>query len=354
MELKLHCLSEWSELSKIVRTLEFANFTKAQKSAERVGDPKMRHVTVFAALVIASILQGCSAGSSKLNQSESVLAVRNNSSSSGGNGEYYGGKPTPGLYVRALPDLKCGGKADNLGEIRITDTKAEAKLVNPQDCSVTQQTLSLTAFEFASYDTGRVGHIEGIYTKVAKAIGSSGSSGSGSSGSSNGSSGSSSGGSSNGASPTVEEMWCRKEGSTQRTGFDVVIKADYKNRRFQAFVVSAKVDAKGQVVRETYSALNVRRDVELNEKVRYRADDFELDIRTKTFNPTLGTMNGEFKYDLNGQSADMYLLCRLGGELDVKSLTRPFDISMLLQPKELIKTVVKAFGFKATASKRPT
>jgi hypothetical protein len=322
------------------------------KTVERVGDTNMRHITVFAALVIVSALQGCSAGSSKLSLSENVLGVRNNSISSGGNGEYYGGKPTPGLYVRALPDLKCGGKAENLGEIRITDTKAEAKLVNPQDCSVTQQPLSLAAFEFASYDTGRVGHIEGIYTKVAKAIGSSGLSGSGSSGSSNGSSNGSSSGSSNAASPTVEEMWCRKEGSTQRTGFDVVIKADYKNRRFQAFVVSAKVDAKGQIVRETYSALNVRRDVELNEKVRYRADDFELDIRTKTFNPTLGTMNGEFKYDLNGQSADMYLLCRLGGELDVKSLTRPFEISMLLQPQEIVMMVAKFLGFAGPSSNR--
>ncbi len=205
-----------------------------------------------------------------------------------GNGEYYGGKPQPGLYVRQVPDTKCPASPTVLGEVLVTNDGATEKVLNPKTCAVTTQSLNFEQLAYANYFTGRVGHAEGLYAKESSQN-----------------------------SGVVEEAWCRGISSTRATGFDVVIRADYKNRIYTAHVVSAKADKNGVIVRKEQAPIVIGRRFEAGERIRYRTEEnFEIDIQTSVVNPWAGTMRGEFKYDMNGFDSEQWLECRLGGALD--------------------------------------
>ena len=207
---------------------------------------------------------------------------------SSGNGEYYGGKPQPGLYQRKVAATNCAASPEVLGEVLVSETGAVEKIMDPKTCAVQTQALTFDQLAYANYFTGRVGHLEGLYTKSQP--------------------------SDNG---TVEEAWCRGISSTNNTGFDVVIRADYKNRIFQAHVVSAKADRNGVIVRKEHPPLTVSRRADQGSRIRYRAEEqFEIDIETSLTNPWGGTMRGEFKYEINGFDSEQWLDCRLGGALD--------------------------------------
>lgn len=233
-----------------------------------------------------------SAGKSKITFSNDSSS----SSSSGGNGEFYGGKPGNGTYVREVPGVSCGNLGSRIGEIVVTDDSATGTFVNPENCQITQQALSRDRLEFISYHAGLLSLAEGIYNKDNK----------------------------------PSEVWCREEGSTTDEGFDVKVVADYQKMRFQAVVVTGVKRADGSIERKEYVNQITRRDVDAGERVRYRAgeDAFELEIRTRTFRASTGTMTGEFLYAMNGISASRNLNCRMGGEFDIMAPARPYDIAL--------------------------
>jgi hypothetical protein len=223
------------------------------------------------------------------NQSSKEVSLQAGMSGSG-NGEYYGGKPQPGLYLREVPNTGCASSPTVLGEVRVSETEATEKLVDPKTCKVSFQTVKFDQLSYASYFTGRVGHIEGIYSKKTQQN-----------------------------AGTMEEAWCRGVSSTINTGFDVMIRADYTNRIWQAFVVSAKPDRNGVIVRKEHPAITIQdRRFRAGERIRYKVEEqFEIDIEVSALNPWAGTMRAEFKYNINGFDAEQWLDCRLGGIADL-------------------------------------
>jgi hypothetical protein len=220
---------------------------------------------------------------------------------SSGNGEYYGGKPEPGIYARTVPSPVCGG-VKNIGQVVVTDTHADGTFVNPSDCSVSKQRLDLRQFVFAAYTKSRLGLQEGIFVKVGK-------------------------------KPIVarsgaqEEVWCRNPTSSVLTGLDVVIRGESGGNAWSVTVVTSSYDKAGNLVTRESQPTAVAREIELRERVRHRsADGFRMEIRTRTFNQSLGTMIGQFRDERNGYTSEVELNCRTGGDLDILLEGRPFDV----------------------------
>jgi hypothetical protein len=205
-----------------------------------------------------------------------------------GNGEFYGGKPLPGRYIRQIPGSLCKPKNDVVAELNVSETSIKSTSLNSSDCSVTTRELSLQDIEFAEYQPDLVGQFQGIYAREESV-----------------------------KNGLQDEVWCRSPDSNVKTGFDVVIKADYKKRTFEAYVTSASKNSAGEIVRQEYTPIPMDRDLDMFEKARYKYGDVvELDIRTDSVDEWRGTMKGEFRYRLNGFKLDTLLDCRLGGELD--------------------------------------
>ncbi len=235
----------------------------------------------------------CSKSVNNMSGASQATLMKNGGTDESGNGQPYGGKILPGVYVRQLTEKICGSHIKNLGEITVTDNNASGKLVDVSTCSLVDVNLNLKEIEYAEYKQGRIGYFEGIYMQVK------------------------SDSSINIDVAGIDEIWCRKEGSSSTIGFDVVIKADYSKKIFTAVTASAIADSNGLIVNKLYKPQAVERRFEDLERVRYRADGFDLEIRRRDYNSLTGMMQGELVYELNGLNSTLKLNCRLGGELDV-------------------------------------
>lgn len=248
---------------------------------------------VTGSLILILFNMNCSKNVDNMNTADQASSFKSISTDESGNGHPYGGKILPGLYVRQLTEKICGPHIKNLGEITVTDKDAKGKLLDVSTCSLVDVNLSLNEFEYAEYKQGRIGYFEGIFSQ---------------------------GNAKNPVSDDVvgiDEVWCRKEGSSSAIGFDVVIKADYNKKVFTAVAASAIVESNGLLTNKTYKPQTVSRRFEDLERVRYRADGFDLEIRRRSFKSVTGMMQGDLVYELNGLNNELKLNCRLGGELDV-------------------------------------
>ncbi len=258
-------------------------------------------LTTLGCLILIIFNQNCIATGNRLSTSSKSTVKQDPALSSGvngGNGTPYGGKLRPGTYVRPLTEQICGSEIKNLGEIVVTEESVTGKIINSESCISVDVNLDIRDLEFAEYSEGRIGYFEGIYsdTKIK------------------------SGKSENTQAVEndgIEEVWCRKEGSAANVGFDIVIKADYKKGEFTSIAASASMGSDGQITEQRYQPLLVDRRFDDMDRVRYRATNFELEIRQRSFNKGSGLMEGDLTYALNGINTDMRISCRLGGELDV-------------------------------------
>lgn len=238
---------------------------------------------------------------------------------SGGNGEPYGGKLTPGNYVRALIDFKCGPRK-NLGEINVSaQGTITGSFTDPTSCvSIPLDQLTSADLEHALYEPNRVGLDEGIYTKVSN---------------------------SNLSRGLVDEAWCRTPGSSPNMGYDVVIKADYAKNEFRSYVVAAQIRRK-KLERTEYQSGQLDRDVDVEERIRYRSgeDDevFRVDIDTRTFDRSTGKMAGVLDFETGPFDSEVAVECRVGGKLDIHFSGKPYDLSAHADPLRLLKTAASA------------
>ena len=233
------------------------------------------------------IFTACSSGlQSGTSNSTPVGKSFGGSVNSGGNGEFYDGKPDPGLYLRTLPGDACGSKT--IGEVLVTDFSIHAKSTDPKTCRVTTSEISPRSVEVANYNRAQLGLAEGIYAR-------------------------------DGATGGVVEAWCRSEDSNSITGFDVLIQANYATRTYTARVSSQ------DKAHEPLSILRLNPKPEMISKrgvVKYASanDGFQLAIEPKTYDPVTGKMKALFQYKMLGFDVRLHWFCRLGGELDMKSL----------------------------------
>lgn len=264
-------------------------------------------LTTLGCFILIILNQNCIGSGNNMGTSNKSTAKQESTLASGvngGNGTPYGGKLTPGTYVRALTEQLCGSQIKNLGEIVVTEDSVTGTIMNTETCTSVDVNLDTRDLEFAEYSEGRIGYFDGIYTDTKIKSGNSGNSGS--------------------SENTqvikhdgIDEVWCRKEGSAANVGFDIVIKADYKKGEFTSIAASATMGTDGLITEQQYQPLVVDRRFDDMDRVRYRANNFELEIRQRSFNKGSGLMEGDLTYHLNGMATDMRINCRLGGELDV-------------------------------------
>ncbi len=249
----------------------------------------MKELNRFGWIILALLTFSCTQsgkGLSTGSESSTTQSARSGiaPSTDSGNGTQYDGKIQPGRYVRAKAGEVCGPQIKNLGEITVTETSAYGKVLDVSTCSENIVQFELASLEHSNFLTGRLGYVEGIYSIPKK--------------------------------DEVDEVWCRKEGSTNSVGFDIVVKADFKNQIFSAITASSVKDSQGRLVESKYEPLNVSRRFEEMDRVRYRADGFDLEIRRRDYNAQTGLMQGNLKFERNGLHEDIRINCRLGGELD--------------------------------------
>lgn len=249
---------------------------------------QLRRLILTSSLLVFALLFSACTQSIKI-ESESLdpnqLFQRSN-----GNGGHYGGKLENGTYARVIPDSQCG--TQTMGEVIVSDEGILSRELDTNSCQVSETQIDLGLMDYALYLQGRVGLSEGLYTKREE-------------------------------TPVLnanEEVWCRGEDSGPSSGFDVVIKADYQNRKFEAHVVSATQNRDGSIEKQVRAPISVSRDLDMFERARYRSGGFELDIRTNSPAQWAGTIQA----DLELGDQDYRLYCRLGGQLDRKSNLKPF------------------------------
>lgn len=207
-------------------------------------------------------------------------------SSGGGNGDYYGGKPEPGTYSRVATLNPCGSLISE--KIQISATNATLMKRDPITCQVVRQEVDFNDLEYATYEPGRVGHSEGIYVKsgVLQTQG-------------------------------INEAWCRLEGSNTRTGYDVIVTANYASRKFAAKVTDSQLLRNGETTRREFLVDQIERDIQADNRIRYRNTDFVLEIDLTKFNSVTGKFSSRVKFDASGIDMVTSIGCRLSGELEV-------------------------------------
>jgi hypothetical protein len=250
------------------------------------------------AVTLAALLpfQNCSRNQSSTSVEKSLSSF-DFQATSGGNGEYYGGKLSAGVYSRPIPNLKCGLE-NSLGVIEVSRAgDISGTFVDPVSCSATKLSLAASDVEQAEYDPTRLGLGEGIYIKKSKLI---------------------------------DEAWCRTAGSSSTTGYDIVVNADYSKQIFRSSVVAGRM-VNGKLEKYVYASPDLRRDVDLDNRIRYRSgesnESFRLDIDTRTFDRTSGKMLAIFKFDSGPFDSEVNLECRVGGELDIHFSSKPYNLA---------------------------
>lgn len=237
-------------------------------------------------MVLVAGLSGClpNEGVGQNGSEKPKLELQN--SSGGGNGDYYGGKPEPGTYSRIATLNPCGPLISE--KIHISATNATLTKRDPITCQVVRQEIDFNDLEYAAYEPGRVGHSEGIYVKsgVLQTQG-------------------------------INEAWCRLEGSNTRTGYDVIVTANYATREFAAKVSDSRLLRNGETTRREFHVDQIERDVQAGSRIRYRNDDFVLEVDLTKFNAVTGKFNSKVKFEASGIDLETAIGCRLSGELEV-------------------------------------
>lgn len=256
---------------------------------------------VFGSLILVLAFTNCTPSQVNLGTVNNLPAAKVLESlpslqADGGNGQHYGGKIKPGKYVRELTTKFCGNDIKNLGVINVTENSASGVMVDPNTCESIEVSFDLDELDHAEYQQGRIGYLEGIYSERKD----------------------------DSNIPGYDEVWCRKEGSSSVVGFDVVVKADYKKREFTSLVTSASPKSDGSIDVVNYAPQKLERRFEEGERLRYRASDFELEIRERDLVEGTGLMRGELSFSKNGIDVEeIRINCRLGGELDVHLKSTP-------------------------------
>lgn len=247
---------------------------------------RMSFVTFICSLG-ALTLVGCSGSSSVFqNESDQTKSATPNSSG-GGNGDYYGGKPQPGTYSRVGGFTACPGSPMVTEQIQVNSESAVLSKRDPKTCRTTRTEIKFEELEFANYEPGRVGRKDGIYVK-----------------------------SGDWQSQGVNEAWCRREGSNSRIGYDVIIIANYPVRQFAAKVADSQLLANGESQLRDYFVSQISREVQMDERLRYRGDKFELEVDLRAFNSVTGKFKSAVKFEASGIDVSTSVECRLSGELD--------------------------------------
>lgn len=233
-------------------------------------------------VLLATVHLGCSQNSSFLKGGTGTSAnqaAQMSASTSGGNGDYYGGKPSPGIYHR----FDANSVIESL---KVTEKSAELLKVEPATGKLSVVQVRLGDIEYAEYLPGRVGIGNGLYTKKSISM-----------------------------AEGVSEAWCRKPGSNAQSGYDVVVEKSAVDRSYRA-KFSETVFAKGVSLGERTSLVErVSQDRDSGDRVRYRADGFELEIRFDTFNSVSGKFSGRLRFDQD-REVDTAIDCRVGGALE--------------------------------------
>lgn len=213
--------------------------------------------------------------------------------STSGNGEPYEGKPEPGEYYRAIPGYLCQGKSVIYSQMTVTDTEIAKQSVNPKDCTVDQQTLQISEVEAAAANPAMLGHLEGIYQKLATP-----------------------------PDPAkldlVNESWCRLRRPTAKD-ISVVITNSLATGQSSASMHSASLDSAGALTMTPEVKLNVSRNLK-NSNLDYQGDAFALHVDLQVPDATqVGKFAGTLK--VNDTTYDMD--CRTGAIMDQKAISLP-------------------------------
>jgi hypothetical protein len=247
----------------------------------------MKRTLLFFALIG---LSGCLSNSDLGEVQPSPTKLQLENSSGGGNGDYYGGKPEPGTYSRvAYSDMAnpCVSGPAVVEKIHVTNDSATLTKLDPTTCRTVQEEVSFNDLEYALYEPGRIGHAEGIFVKSGLW-----------------------------QSGGINEAWCRLEGSNTQTGYDVIVIAEYTSRLFSAKVTDSRQSSSGAITRREFPTDQVERDVESDSRIRYRNEDFELEINLAAFNGVTGKFRSSIRYEASGIDIQTEIGCRVSGELE--------------------------------------
>ncbi len=195
--------------------------------------------------------------------------------SSGGGGDSYDGKPTPGDYYRVIPKFKCNGEFVAQATIKVTAQDALLHTINA-DCSSTDQTVDFTQIDYKSFNTQALGFKDGVYTKLESHPAT--------------------------ATPAqVIEALCSTELESPSSGETVVIFSPYDG--------SANTIATIFKPNTTPLTVNVKRAMAVG-TAAYLGEDLTLSINVNT--KTGDQFTGLF--DLAGKTENVF--CRLAGSVD--------------------------------------
>jgi hypothetical protein len=240
----------------------------------------IRSVALFSVLAVA--LSGCDSSPSSFQVSSDAMTLQTSqvsSATSGGNGDYYGGKPAPGIYQRY-------DASSVIERLKVTEKFAEIQRVDDRTGNSTVAPINFDKIEFATYLPGRVGFGSGLYTKISVA-----------------------------KNDGVSEAWCRKPGSTGQDGYDVVVERTLTSQSYKARITETLYEKGLYVGDRTALVQPISQDRNSGDRVRYRAEGFELEIRFETFNSVSGKFQGRLRFDQHAQ-VDTAIDCRVGGALE--------------------------------------
>lgn len=116
-------------------------------------------ISIFTVLLLTGCLEPTSSSTSTATQAK---LLQNNS---GGNGDYYGGKPDPGVYRRVGSDDECESCKTEV--LQINSSSATLMQKNKTTRTNVRTAVNLDEIEYASYNPGRVGFQDGIYIKTS-------------------------------------------------------------------------------------------------------------------------------------------------------------------------------------------
>ncbi len=255
------------------------------RSPRQVARNSVLHFFILAGFAFQ--LLGCSPDSETLPNDTDYFKFAAANSSGGGNGDYYGGKPEPGTYSRQAGLDPCPDAPINVEQIHITESRATLVRRDLQTCRMVRSDVALEELEFASYEPGRVGHFDGIYVKSGRS-----------------------------QNDGIVEAWCRREGSTSSVGYDVIVRADYARGKFAAKVSESRYLADRTVNHREFQLENLDREVSADRRIRYRTNDFDMEVDTTSFNGVTGKFRASLKFDSSGINVATEISCRLSGTLD--------------------------------------
>ncbi len=209
----------------------------------------------------------------------------------GGNGEGYGGKPDASYY-HFVPEFTCEGREAAFREIRVE--AGEAKLIenNSLQCAASETNLQPSDVDRSPYQGDLVGYQDKIFELKERAV--------------------------TEIPDELVEAWCFDDPNNKQ--LEVVHRYDRVLSAARA-VIRRRVNNTLQEVQPT----NVSRVVEMR-MVKFRAQDYSLDISKDTPTTTPGQFVGVFSANLDGQQVSLQLSCRLGGYLDARLWPAPLVV----------------------------